>query len=385
MKTHLIFLWFITFGVMACTSQPGINTGENKVEGDTIPVLDFASAIHKQVPDTFMWNSVARKITYIPLASSHLMDGHPVIEYLDDDMCIIMEGKSQWINCVDYKGNFLSTFRHVGNGPGEYVNLSSVVYHSKDSTIRIFDNGSYKHIIYNKQGKFLREISLADSEFNYLLHMRSDTYFFRGSFSKGKSEIIVTDTTLRVKFPILPFDSTADYITRGAIMLNTTGEECAPDICLFNHIYSDSVFLLTPDGLKLDFILRKGKYAPSLEDVKQFMKWNQYDPFIKGLFIKTFPGYYYLQYTYKEQVLGEIWSRKTNQIVSRSILTRPNQFTTLRGIRFRFPSGTVIRLLPDYISGNKIAFFIPADEAMGEIPGIKIREDDNPILMVMEL
>ena len=53
--------------------------------------------------------------------------------------------------------------------------------------------------------------------------------------------------------------------------------------------------------------------------------------------------------------------------------------------RFRFPSGTVIRLLPDYISGNKIAFFIPADEAMGEIPGVKIREDDNPILMVMEL
>ena len=92
-----------------------------------------------------------------------------------------------------------------------------------------------------------------------------------------------------------------------------------------------------------------------------------------------------MQYTYKEQVLGEIWSRKTNQIVSRSILTRPNQFTTLRGIRFRFPSGTVIRLLPDYISGNKIAFSIPADEAMGEIPGIKIREDDNPILMVMEL
>ena len=37
----------------------------------------------------------------------------------------------------------------------------------------------------------------------------------------------------------------------GAIMLNTTGEECAPDICLFNHIYSDSVFLLTPDGLNL--------------------------------------------------------------------------------------------------------------------------------------
>ena len=28
---------------------------------------------------------------------------------------------------------------------------------------------------------------------------------------------------------------------------------------------------------------------------------------------------------------------------------------------------------------------IIADEAMGEILGVKIREDDNPILMVMEL
>lgn len=166
----------------------------------------------------------------------------------------------------------------------------------------------------------------------------------------------MTDTALRVKSSILPFDSTADYITRGATMLNSSIKACSPDLCLFNHINSDSVFLLTPDGLKLDFILRKGKYAPSSEDVKQFMKWNQYDPFIKGLSISTFPGYYYLQYAYKEQVLGEIWSRKTNQIVSRSILTRPNQFTVFRGIQFRLPSGTIIKLLPAYISGNKLAF-----------------------------
>ena len=69
MKAHLIFLWFVALGVIACTSQPGINTGGHKIKGDTIPVLDFASAIHKQVPDTFMWNSVAKKITYIPVAT----------------------------------------------------------------------------------------------------------------------------------------------------------------------------------------------------------------------------------------------------------------------------------------------------------------------------
>lgn len=138
-----------------------------------------------------------------------------------------------------------------------------------------FDNGSHKYIIYSKEGKLFREINLVDSELNYLLHAEGDTYFCSGSFSNGKSEIIVSDTALRVKSSILPFDPTDDYVTRGGIMLTTSVQRCGPKLCLFNHIYSDSVFLLTPDGLKPEFILRKGKYAPSLDDVKQFMKWNK--------------------------------------------------------------------------------------------------------------
>lgn len=385
MKTHLIIVWITAFGMIACNSRPQTDAEEEAIKEDTIAILDFASAINKEVPDTFTWNSVAKKVIYIPLSSSHLMDGHPAINYLGDDMCILSEGKEQWIHRVDFKGSFLSSFRHVGNGPGEYVYLSSVVYHPKDSTIRVFDNGSHKYIIYSKEGKLFREINLVDSELNYLLHAEGDTYFCSGSFSNGKSEIIVSDTALRVKSSILPFDPTDDYVTRGGIMLTTSVQRCGPKLCLFNHIYSDSVFLLTPDGLKPEFILRKGKYAPSLDDVKQFMKWNKNDSFAKGFSIKTFPGYYLVQYSYKDKFFGEIWSKETNQIVSRTVLTRPDMFSSYRGIPYRFPSGTTIKLLPAYINGNKIAFFIPADEAAGEIPGVKISEDDNPIVMILEL
>ena len=385
MKTHIIILWITAFGMTACHSHPQADTAEETILQDTIPILDFASAINKEVPDTFTWNSVAKKITYIPLSSSHLMDGHPTIDYLGDDMCIISEGKEQCIHRIDFKGNFLSSFRHIGNGPGEYACLSSVVYHPKDSTIRIFDNGSHKYIIYNKEGKLFREINLVDSELNYLLHAEGDTYFCSGSFSKGKSEIIVSDTALQVKSSILPFNPTADYVTRGGIMLTTSVEECGPELCLFNHVYSDSVFLLTPDGLKPELILRKGKYAPSLDDVKQFMKWNKNDSFIKRISIKAFPGYYLIQYSYKDKAFGEIWSQETHQIVSRAILTRPDMFSSLKGIPYRFPSGAVIKLLPACINGNRMAFFIPADEAKGEIPDVEISEDDNPIIMILEL
>ena len=357
MKTHIIILWITAFGMTACHSHPQADTAEETIPQDTIPILDFASAINKEVPDTFTWNSVAKKITYIPLSSSHLMDGHPTIDYLGDDMCIISEGKEQWIHRIDFKGNFSSSFRHIGNGPGEYACLSSVVYHPKDSTIRIFDNGSHKYIIYNKEGKLFREINLVDSELNYLLHAEGDTYF----------------------------NPTADYVTRGGIMLTTSVEECGPELCLFNHVYSDSVFLLTPDGLKPELILRKGKYAPSLDDVKQFMKWNKNDSFIKRISIKAFPGYYLIQYSYKDKAFGEIWSQETHQIVSRAILTRPDMFSSLKGIPYRFPSGAVIKLLPACINGNRMAFFIPADEAKGEIPDVEISEDDNPIIMILEL
>ena len=195
----------------------------------------------------------------------------------------------------------------------------------------------------------------------------------------------MSDTALQVKSSILPFNPTADYVTRGGIMLTTSVEECGPELCLFNHVYSDSVFLLTPDGLKPELILRKGKYAPSLDDVKQFMKWNKNDSFIKRISIKAFPGYYLIQYSYKDKAFGEIWSQETHQIVSRAILTRPDMFSSLKGIPYRFPSGAVIKLLPACINGNRMAFFIPADEAKGEIPDVEISEDDNPIIMILEL
>lgn len=79
MKTHLIIVWITAFGMIACNSRPQTDAEEEAIKEDTIAILDFASAINKEVPDTFTWNSVAKKVTYIPLSSSHLMDGHPAI------------------------------------------------------------------------------------------------------------------------------------------------------------------------------------------------------------------------------------------------------------------------------------------------------------------
>ncbi len=94
MKTHIIILWITAFGMTACHSRPQADTAEETIPQDTIAILDFASAISKEVPDTFTWNSVAKKVTYIPLSSSHLMDGHPAINYLGTICASFRKGRN---------------------------------------------------------------------------------------------------------------------------------------------------------------------------------------------------------------------------------------------------------------------------------------------------
>ena len=51
MKTHIIILWITAFGMTACHSRPQADTAEETIPQDTISILDFASAINKEVPD----------------------------------------------------------------------------------------------------------------------------------------------------------------------------------------------------------------------------------------------------------------------------------------------------------------------------------------------
>ena len=54
-----------------------------------------------------------------------------------------------------------------------------------------------------------------------------------------------------------------------------------------------------------------------------------------------------------------------------------------KGINFVFPSGNMIRTIPEYITNNQLGFLLPADQCVGEVEGVK--EDDNQVLLVLDL
>lgn len=162
---------FITLGLLAaCSGKPKETkvSLENKEIETEIPVVDLASVINQQVPDTFTWNSIAKNIQLIPISTSNktLMGVSRGVIYMGEDYYIIAEYQTQTLYRVDMNGKIQKAFRHVGNGPGEYVYLTRISFNPEDSTIQVFDNGNQKRIFYDVNGNLRKEISLKDKEIN---------------------------------------------------------------------------------------------------------------------------------------------------------------------------------------------------------------------------
>ena len=72
--------------------------------------------------------------------------------YMGEDYYIIAEYQTQTLYRVDMNGKIQKAFRHVGNGPGEYVYLTRISFNPEDSTIQVFDNGNQKRFPSPYQG-----------------------------------------------------------------------------------------------------------------------------------------------------------------------------------------------------------------------------------------
>lgn len=375
---------FITLGLLAaCSGKPKETkvSLENKEIETEIPVVDLASVINQQVPDTFTWNSIAKNIQLIPISTSNktLMGVSRGVIYMGEDYYIIAEYQTQTLYRVDMNGKIQKAFRHVGNGPGEYVYLTRISFNPEDSTIQVFDNGNQKRIFYDVNGNLRKEISLKDKEINSPLLIKDNYMVCRGN-PESPYQLYITDNDLNIRQSLCPFDSTLTIWEKAATHLQTN--RCNNmDMLLFNHAPSDSVFTVTDKGLTPLFILKKGKYAIPSTEVKNFINLvKQGDPHILSLQIHSIPGYYLICYLQNQQYREEIWRKSDNQIISRFI-SGNNEY----GYPVTLPSGKTIRVSSSnmYNKGNKIALFIPAEDVTGEIEGVK--EDDNPVLLIMDI
>lgn len=374
MKTifFVIFLVFFSVGT-GCK----VNSGENT----QLPVFDLGTTIGKQISDTFTWNSIAKRITYVPVSTSpDALFGSANLVHVGNDLYCMVDYKTNTIFRTDKNGKVINSFSRKGNGPGEYVMLTYVYVNSEDSTIRIFDQRGDKYIVYDLEGNLIQEIFLKDKGIGTPL-LISDNYIVTKGREQEAYRLCITDKELNIRERLFFTDTTCTEIERMCLLWQIN--KCKNrDLAIINYANEDTVFAVNGNGMQPLCVFEKGKYKlPDTEAKKMAENTPQGSPFIRSMWLSSVPGYYLISYLFENRFYDEIWSKTDNQIVSR-FSNENGEF----GYPFRLPSGKKIRIHSNslFINANIVGLFIPASIAAEEKIA-DVEDDDNPVLVVIEL
>ena len=375
MKTTFFTLFLI---VLSVGTGCKMNSDQDQ---KPLPVLDMEAAIVKQVPDTFTWNGIAKRITYVPISTpADKLFGSAQPVYVDNTMYCAVDHKTGTVFRTDKKGKVISSFSRKGHGPGEYNMLTYVHVNQTDSTIEVFDQRGGRHIVYDLDGNLIREIFLKEKGLDTPI-LISDNYIVARGQNNTTHKLYIADKDFNIRKSLFPMDTTLTEMQR----LNLTWQlnYCRNrDFAVINFANEDTVFTVTESGAQPLCIFKKGVYNIPEEELKNPTEASGFgSDYIRTMWLSSIPGYYLISYVRKDNFWDEIWRKSDNQIVSR-FSNEDGEF----GFPLRLPSGKKIRINARnlYIKGNLVVTSIDAIVAVeGKIPDVD--EDDNPVLVVMEI
>lgn len=375
MKTTFFTLFLI---VLSVGTGCKMNSDQDQ---KPLPVLDMEAAIGKQVPDTFTWNGIAKRITYVPISTpADKLFGSAQPVYVDNTMYCAVDHKTGTVFRTDKKGKVISSFSRKGHGPGEYNVLTYVHVNQVDSTIEVFDQRGGRHIVYDLDGNLIREIFLKEKGLDTPI-LISDNYIVARGQNNTTHKLYIADKDFNIRKSLFPMDTTLTEMQR----LNLTWQlnYCRNrDFAVINFANEDTVFTVTESGAQPLCIFKKGVYNIPEEELKNPTEASGFgSDYIRTMWLSSIPGYYLISYVRKDNFWDGIWRKSDNQIVSR-FSNEDGEF----GFPLRLPSGKKIRINARnlYIKGNLVVTSIDAIVAVeGKIPDVD--EDDNPVLVVMEI
>ena len=127
-----------------------------------------------------------KKIIKLETTKNCLIGDIDKILFLKDRIFVIdILAKSIW--AFNYNGNYLFQIKHLGKGPGEYINIGDVDVNEKEGTVLIIDRETHKIIKYNLNGKFLNETTCKFPVAECKTINKSFVYYFRNSSKRSIS------------------------------------------------------------------------------------------------------------------------------------------------------------------------------------------------------
>jgi hypothetical protein len=196
-------------------------------------------------------------VSYIPLTDSSLVSTIERAKIYDDKL-FLLTNKSVLVFDVN-SGRFLSSVRHSGGGPGEYISLYDMLYDKEENVIELLDMNKQKVLRYGMDNHFISEFKTSFSSFAFHKIAPSTYLFYNNNMTSDITDrkLIRYDTrTSKMVASYFPIDKhmASYFFTADA---NNFGSAVNPS---FHFCPSDTIYGFT------------GNYEPYAKYVLDFGK-----------------------------------------------------------------------------------------------------------------
>ena len=271
--------------------------------------------------DCLPFDSLMTKVSYVKLETTgdNLVGGISQILFVDDKIIIVDAEKSKTITVYDGKGHFLYKIGTLVQGLMEYGSLDHVAFTPGKEMLVITDlkNGCLKY--YSIGGIYVKSVKLpywfSESEFltdNLIAGFWSGGTVIPGENKNYKPLLVITDL-----FGNVSSSAFQSYYKKEYTCTILEPIRHFNDRVLYNNPNTDSIFLLTPNGIELAYHLNIKGAKPMIlnEDITNDLLREQRrnNPFFNGDFIELkdgaifhifesgFPGYRFGIYSNAKQ------------------------------------------------------------------------------------
>ena len=271
--------------------------------------------------DYLPFDSLMTKVSYVKLETTgdNLVGGISQILFVDDKIIIVDAEKSKTITVYDGKGHFLYKIGTLVQGLMEYGSLDHVAFTPGKEMLVITDlkSGCLKY--YSIGGIYVKSVKLpywfSESEFltdNLIAGFWSGGTVIPGENKNYKPLLVITDLSGNVSSSAFQSYYKKEYTSTILEPIRQFN-----DRVLYNNPNTDSIFLLTPNGIELAYHLNIKGAKPMIlnEDITNDLLREQRrnNPFFNGDFIELkdgaifhifesgFPGYRFGIYSNAKQ------------------------------------------------------------------------------------
>ena len=322
MKRNILLFLFTLIVIFSSCRKNSPNFSDKKEEISLLRNIENPIEVHIDLNnDCLPFDSLMNKVNYVKLETTgdNLIGEISQLLFVDDKIIIVDAGQSKTITVYNEKGHYLYKIGAFGQGPMEYGALNHVAFTPGKEMLVITDlkSGCLKY--YSIGGIYVKSVKLpywfSESEFltdNLIAGFWSGGTVIPGENKNYKPLLVITDLFGNVSSSAFQSYYKKEYTSTILEPIRQFN-----DRVLYNNPNTDSIFLLTPNGIELAYHLNIKGAKPMIlnEDITNDLLREQRrnNPFFNGDFIELkdgaifhifesgFPGYRFGIYSNAKQ------------------------------------------------------------------------------------